>query len=556
MARPLWIVGLDGMEPELLTRWVSAGRLPNIARCIERGASGKLLSTYNQLTASAWVTIATGVNPGAHGVYNFQERVPGQYRLNLPASANRKTPAFWETAGEAGCRALVVRVPMTYPLRAFNGVGVADWLAPSPRHHGFTHPPELAAELVTRFGWTHWGEYWGDAQLHRPDKCAMAFRRLLRNADTSFAVFDHLLKRERFDLFFGVASETDIASHTLWHHHDASHASHDPRAPEHLRNGLLSVYERVDRRLGWLLNSNEFNGNLLLISDHGSGPHLYGPHCVAPLLEAAGLTVRRQQTPPRVGLLSRARSALTQRIPWHVRRRLKPLEAATRAQGFTASLLSHIDFGRSKAFAYVCIQTGEIWLNLRGRDPDGLVEPGREADELCEYIRRLFMEARDPRTGQRPVAEVRRREELFAGPHMDVIPDIHVRFRDDIEVGGLTTRLADGTEITVAPPPEVFTASPGLHRSHGVFVACGPDIRPTDERVDGDLKDIAPTALALLDVPVPAHVEGRLLREVLRDSVSLQPATACADVAAAVTPEYSDDDLARVEKRLRALGYM
>ena len=556
MARPLWIIGLDGMEPELLMRWASVGKLPTLARCIERGASGRLLSTYNQLTASAWVTIATGVNPGAHGVYNFQERVPRQYRLCLPTSLSRRAPAFWETAGEAGRRALLVRVPMTYPLRAFNGVGVADWLAPSPRHPGFSQPGDLAAELVARFGHGFWGDLWGDAPPHRTGRYARALGQLVKSCDTTFSVFGHLLGKERFDLFFGVATETDAAAHALWHLHDPAHPAHDTEAPRNLKEGLLSVYRRVDENLGKLMDATAFDGNLLLVSDHGAGPHLYGPNCVGPLLEAAGLMVCHDECAARLGLLRRVKGAVARHIPWHLRRRLKPLDEAMRAQGFSAELLSHIDFEASRAFAYTSIQTGEIWLNLRGRDPAGIVEPGPEADALSEYIRRLFMEARDPVTGERPVEEVRRRDELFSGPHLDTIPDIHIRFRDGIEVHGLTARLADGSEVTVTPPSMRSEATPGAHRRHGIFVASGPDIRPTPEPVEGDLMDIAPTALALLGVPVPARVEGRVLTEALRKRVETLPAGGGAKHVGGERLEYSEEDLARVEERLRALGYM
>ncbi len=556
MARPLWILGLDGMEPDLLMKWASAGKLPTLAGCIERGACGRLLSTYNQLSASAWVTISTGVNPGAHGVYNFQERVPGQYRLTLPTSASRRSAAFWETAGDAGRRGLVVRVPMTYPVREFNGVGVSDWLAPLPSSPGFTSPPELASELVARFGWAFWGELWGDSPPHQAGRHAQALAQLLRSCDTSFSVFRHLLARERFDLFFGVVPETDIASHILWHFHDPSHPAHDPSAPQSLRDGLLTVYQRVDDCLGQLLEQSGFGGNLLLISDHGAGPYHCGPGCVAPLLEAAGLTIRRRTGGGGPGLLGRVKRTIGRHVPWHIRRRIKPLDEATRAQGFTAELMSDIDFARSRAFACVCIQTGEIWLNLRGREPEGIVNPGAEADELCECIRHLFMDARDPETGERPVEEVRRREELFSGLNTEVIADINVRFKEGVPVNGLTTRLPDGHEVTVKPRGDDGNRLPGFHRRHGIFVACGPDIQHTDTWVEGDLMDIAPTALALLDVPIPECAEGRALDDVLADSLRPRHTAQTQQSTNAEQAEYSDEDLARVEKRLRALGYM
>ncbi len=545
------------MDPDLVRRWCEAGRLPTIAGCIERGVCGRLLSTYNQLTASAWVTVATGANPGAHGLYNFQERVPGKYELKLPTTWDRKLPAFWELASEAGLQAATARVPMTYPIRPINGIGVADGLAPSPESPGFTHPPELAKDLVRRLDYSFWGDHVGDASPKSARQYGITLQNLLRGVDAAYRLFEYLLSLQQTDILFGVVNDTDVAGHLFWHFQDPTHPRHGIDSSPQLKDALLSVYERVDRGLGELLDGNEFHGNVLLISDHGMGAHTFGPNCVAALLEAAGLMVKDESVPQRSGLLSQARNAIVRRIPWHIRRRLRPLDERTRARGFTAQLLSDIDFARSRAFSYLSIQTGEIWLNIRGRDPEGIVAPGAEADELCDYITELFMEARDPETGERPVVEVKRRDEIFTGEHMDVIPDIHVKFRDGLHVSGLTTKLADGSKVTVSPPEDTERLPSGFHRPYGIFIACGPDIKPSAQPLEGTLMDIAPTALALLGVPIPSHMEGRVLSEALADSVTPRYTDAePQDAKQAPEAGYSEEEMAQVEKRLKDLGYM
>ncbi len=557
MSKPLWILGVDGLDPDLVARWTKAGELPILAELIDSGTYGRLRSTYNQLTASAWVTMATGANPGANGVYNFQERVPGEYRLTLPMSHSRQLPAFWEIASDAGQIVSNVRVPMTYPVRPVTGYAVADWLAPSPESPGFAHPPELAGELVGTYGRAFWTEYWPDAPPQATGKYDSGLQRVLDGADTTVAVFADILARKPTNLFFGVIRETDVGAHVFWAHHDPDYP-HQPDSGGRCSeiDPLLAVYQRVDSAIGRLLDETGFEGNLLIVSDHGVGPNTRGPQYVRGLLEASGIMVAKEDSAQRPGLLSRIKSAITRHIPWHIRRRLKPLDQETRSRGFTAELMGDIDFGRSRAFSYLCVQTGEIWFNLHGRDPQGIISPGAEANELFQRIQKLFMQAEDPVTGENPVVEVKRREDIFSGDHMEVIPDIHVRFRDGVYVHGLQSTTKDGRQVSAPPIAEDPRRPSGFHRPYGTLIASGPDIRSSTETVSGHLKDIAPTALSLLGLPVPKHVEGRLLHKVVNPDITASVSDDSGPDRPGVQETYSDEELQDVQKRLEDLGYM
>ncbi|MEN6547689.1 MAG: alkaline phosphatase family protein [Armatimonadia bacterium] len=548
--KPVWIIGLDGMDPELLQHWAAAGLLPNLATCMASGVSGRLRSTYNQLTASAWATAATGAQPGGHGVYNFQERVPGEYRLALPTAADRKLPAVWEIASAAGLQSTVARVPLSYPLRPFNGLGVVDWLAPSPESPGFAHPADLGAQLVERFGREFWLEGEGGCGLHcDPHDRDSVLRQLHSDTERTCRLFSHLHALQPADLFFGVIREADIGGHLLWPHHAA--------CDRHSRDSdpLLSVYQHIDRCLGDLLDEVGTDVNLLFLSDHGMGASPLGPSCVRPLLQAAGLMVA--QGTPMPPLPSRMKAAVCKHIPWDLRRRLRPLSSSARSQGFTALHLAGIDFSQSLAFTYLAMMTGEIWLNLKGRDPLGMVEPGPQQEALEEEITRLFMSATDPVSGVPAVTEVRRGPELFAGPNVGIFADLHLGFVEEPRISGLSTLLPDGSRVTVNIAPDSPLLWLGSHRPHGIFVACGPDIIPTDIPVEGTLADIAPTALALLGVPIPPHMDGHVLEHILAPRI--RPHVREYEIAAAcdsIQPDYAPEDLERIEARLGALGYL
>ncbi len=96
------IVGLDGATFSLLQPWIDAGHLPTLARLQGEGASGLLESTFPPISAAAWSSFATGVNPGKYGVVDFYYPRPGQYVVNTMSAAARTARPVWELLGEAG----------------------------------------------------------------------------------------------------------------------------------------------------------------------------------------------------------------------------------------------------------------------------------------------------------------------------------------------------------------------------------------------------------------------------------------------------------------------
>ena len=548
--RPLWIIGIDGLEPQLLKQWTTVGALPTLASLLKRGAGGRLWSTPNQMTSSAWVSMATGANPGAHGVYNFQERVPGQYLLRLPTSDDRKLPAFWERASAAGLSVITARVPMTYPVRPVNGIQVADWLVPSPEAEGFVHPESLRRELVRRFPRQYWLEPvdLAKAEPHR------ALRSLLTSVEHTFRLFHYLLSRHPADLFFGVVREADVAGHLFWDYHSGAAQAASPGHQGSMEQALLTVYQKVDAALGELLEAKPADANVLIVSDHGMGAYPHAPRCVRPLLEAAGVMVTRPVAEaPRATLPARLRRRVAQALPWGLRRRFRPLRARDWSQGFTHEHLAGIDFATSRAFSFLSLTTGEIWLNLRGRDPQGLVERGAEQRDLEQRLIELFAQCKDAASGA-PVAEkVWLRDELFRGPHRRILADLHVEFDPDVRPQSVVSRFGKREIRVTLPTP---APSGGMHRPYGAFVACGPDISQRTGPVAGDLMDVAPTALALLDLPCPPFTEGRILTEVLRPASAASHGLASAGRPRAGQPSYTDSQLEIITERLKQLGYL
>ena len=131
----LVILGFDGMDPDLVLRWMEEGKLPNIKRVVDQGGLYPLTTTHSAESPTAWASFATGVNPGKHNIYDFLirdtatylpdlgmvKREPPRFLFNYIPIAKprlesiRGGTSFWVTAGRAGVRSSILTVPVTFP---------------------------------------------------------------------------------------------------------------------------------------------------------------------------------------------------------------------------------------------------------------------------------------------------------------------------------------------------------------------------------------------------------------------------------------------------------
>ena len=131
----LVILGFDGMDPDLVARWMDEGKLPNIKKVVDQGGLYPLTTTHSAESPTAWASFATGVNPGKHNIYDFLirdtatylpdlgmvKREPPRFLFNYIPIAKprvesiRGGTSFWVTAGRAGVRSSILTVPVTFP---------------------------------------------------------------------------------------------------------------------------------------------------------------------------------------------------------------------------------------------------------------------------------------------------------------------------------------------------------------------------------------------------------------------------------------------------------
>lgn len=540
MSTRLLVLGLDGASWRLTQRLVAEGWMPTLGRLMGEGASGPLTSTIPAISSTAWASFMTGRDPGEHGIFGFGVKPLSSYYLKpFTALGGVRGRTLWTLLSDYGQRVAVMNVPVTYPPEQVNGILISGFGTPD-HETAFTHPPELSEEVRAHFGsclqdleWTEYEKRGMGALL--TDARAMTRKR----ADYAL----HWLERENWDFFMLVLVSTDRLQHVFWHLLEPG----EPLSSEqdYWRRQALDYYTYLDGILAEFVE-RAANANILVLSDHGFGHSAASVYLNTWLAQAGYLRWASVKHPVGMKLVQLARK-LGLRAS-HVQPVLRKLgmDEYRQLERFSAQV-NQIDWENTKAFSY---SPAGIYLNLRGRERKGSVDPGPEAKRLWEEMAGRLLALRDPVSGVHLITRVARPEEVYRGSRLPHAPDLVFAEQDSRYV----------FLPNLQPTEEMFVRSrwrSGLHDLEGILIAHGPRVSPGQASQRARLIDLFPTILALLDQPVPEDTDGRVLTELFRSAPKVQTAARMAGDGtehgqAALSPE--EEEL--LMKRLQGLGYL
>ena len=172
---------------------------------------------------------------------------------------------------------------------------------------------------------------------------------------------------------------------------------------------------------------------------------------------------------------------------------------------------SHIDWGRTQVFQLPTDRNSYLRVNLRGREPSGIVAAGKEYDALLTHIESEFCALVNVDTGRPAVEAVFKIHELCPGPRVDELPDLAILWSSDAPIASVQSPRLGRFDLRVR---EERT---GNHRPGGFLLARGPRIRPQVRDMSGYLLQLPTTLLALHGIPRPDHYEMPALTKLLAD---------------------------------------
>ena len=518
------IVGFDGATFRVADLIMRHGGMPRLAALIKNGCRATLESTIPWHSGPAWSTCTTGVLPGKHGIFNFFE-MTRDFRC-LPVNSTRvRADKLWRILNRNGFRTGMVNIPLTYPVEPVDGFMVSGL----PRSGLQVYPERLDPLLdQVKKTWLTKLPTVNKDLLESFHSMKLSFDQETARSD----VAQTLLREFRPDFFMSVLSLTDEIQHGFWNAFDPRHPAHENCNREWEPKIIPLAYEFADKQLGELM---EINGSdettVIVVSDHGFGPinKIFHPNV---LLQEWGMQHAGETS---------GDDSLTQ-DPFYTPARV----------GF--------DLDRTRVFMSNALvgAFAEIFINVKGRTPHGTVEPGAEYETLRDDISQRFLEWKDPATGTKPVSAVHRGEELFEGPHTECAPDL-VLLTPGFKC---LPSHEHGEPLTDVIPWHIPThAQTGTHTREGIFVASGPGIRRDASFDSFHIADITPTVLHLFGIPVPEHMDGRVMTEIFTpEYLEKNPVRIARSDSAAQSDSQTDGDLSPEEQEeiadtLRGLGY-
>jgi predicted AlkP superfamily phosphohydrolase/phosphomutase len=614
------VVGLDGLDPNIVDKLIAEDRLPNFARLRDTGTYTRLNTTCPPISPVAWSSFMTGVNPGRHNIYDFLTRdkktyLPdlssahigkarrtlslGKYSIPLGKPETRllrKSKPFWSILGEHGIFSTVLRVPITFPPEKFRGVMLSAMCVPDLKgtqgsftHYttrdrgegGYTGGTEIRLE---RNGNTVRSSISGpeNTMLKEPTDMKMPFeigisngdgraelrldgqtiplrtgeysdwirlsfkaapgvkvhgicRFLLKStepevdlymtpinidpskpalpishpfiysiylskllgryatlglAEDTWAINEriieedafqkqcYLIQTEREKMFFNALDKTrqglcvcvfditDRIQHLFWRYRDDRHPANRDKDTEDFKDAIETLYVEMDGLVGRVLDKINEKDMLVIMSDHGFNSFRRG-----------------------VNLNS-----------WlYLNGYLHFQDGESGGEWFKG-----VDWTKTKAFA---LGLGGIYLNLKGREAQGIVEPGEEAEKLKIELAGKLTGLVDEEAGEVGINTIYDSNEVYAGPYKQNAPDLIIGYNAGYRASwdGVTGTI---TEAVFDDNTKSWSGD------HCIDPALVPGVFFSNRKLRSEnihIMDVAPTALEIFGIKVPEYMDGKSL---------------------------------------------
>ncbi|HEV2444549.1 MAG TPA: alkaline phosphatase family protein, partial [Candidatus Sulfopaludibacter sp.] len=155
-SRKVLLVGWDAADWKIIHPLMAAGKMPNVERLVNSGATGQIATLHPPLSPMLWTSICTGKRPYQHGIHGFVEPAPDGSGVRPVTNLSRKSKALWNILTQNGLRSTVIGWWPSHPAEPIAGVMVSDRYhrAGAPLQDGWplplhaVHPPELAERLA------------------------------------------------------------------------------------------------------------------------------------------------------------------------------------------------------------------------------------------------------------------------------------------------------------------------------------------------------------------------------------------------------------------------
>jgi len=517
MEKKLIIIGIDGATFDFIKPLSEIGKLPNITKLMKNGAFSEMKSTIPPLTAIAWPSFFTGVNPGKHGIFdfiNFKLKGIGDC-LNNYSSIQTKT--LWDYTHDNSLKSIIVNVPMTYPPKKYENNTIISGVL-TPGDEAFCSNGDIKKEIEREFGnFLCYHNIFEKYKSLKGIKKLETTKDLLWKKDEQIKdISIYLLKKYDPDILITVFISVDHIKHLMWSYQNKNNIFH-----KKFGDCIEKTYIKIDEYVGDILNNND-NADIVIISDHGWGDinHVVFVNSILNkknLLEFQrgdneGSYVSWQNKIKNEFVKKKEKSGII-----NMERLIRLVNKYNMIKFFGKlpfkyriynifSILSKkeikgrkfkVNFNKSKA--WLTSKTSfSICINSKDRNEHG---------KIVKDIKEEFHKLKCKKCGESLIGEVFEKNELYWGKNIDNAPDIIIIPKNYNTISATSSN--DG-ETTVQHLDNIS----GWHKLNGIFIASGPNIK--NNSINPTIYDIVPTVLNYFNLPIPVSIDGKAL-DIFRD---------------------------------------
>ncbi len=327
--------------------------MPNLAGLVKKSSFTQMDSVQPPVSSVAWASFMTGRQPHEHGIMGFIDRDPSTMEWYVPLADRLRAKTLWSILSEHNKRVFVMNVPMTYPPQKVNGIMICGFLG-SDITKG-TYPSEIGTLLKAK-------GYRIDSDVELAKRDLDGFVKDLKEVlEKRIDVMWEYFEREKWDFFMTHIMETDRLHHFTWELMETRHPKYESVFQE--------FYQRIDRLIGDVIRKIPKDMELILLSDHG-------------------FTTLKKEVYLNRWLWKKRLLRFTKPVPEN----LKDIHPS------------------SKAYS---LYPGRIYINLKGREKTGSVNPGIEYEQTRRTLKESLLQFKDPQTDQPVIKQVLNREEIY-----------------------------------------------------------------------------------------------------------------------------------------------
>lgn len=453
------VIGLDGMAWHILYKLFEWEAMPNLEELTKKSLRATLRSTIPPESAPAWTSIATGVNPGKHGIFSFTRPTENYDSMRVMSSRDVKYLRIHETVAVQNLRSVCINQLLTYPIKRIPRTHViTDWLSPE-----IMYSPDIK----------QYAENYRGPTLGKPlPLLTKDWHSEYIDVSSRVDTVNTLLQEINWDLFWVVFSEPDH----LFHRYYDLVVKRDKK--------LMRLFTKIDETFGIVKDIADL---LIVVSDHGFrkfSKAIYintllnrlGFARKAPQQTVKDISCQRQIDEPKVKFrLSEGMNSVFAAVPAPVEGIFMKVYRKLTKANIKVTIATHINPESSKAFAH------GFGIYVKEKD-------------LIDHVVSILKECLF-------IGGVWKKEELYNGKQLKAMPDLIIVPNFS---GGFALRG------DVVAPKSVVKRDFSNHHPDGILIVYKNSVRPS--LVEGiTVYDIVPTILDFLDLNIPEDTDGKVI---------------------------------------------